>query len=100
MAEYKLDGIGIKGISCAVPSNVVDSTQFYEKFGKEAVDNFIEMTGVRSSHRSAEEQTASDLCYVAAKNLIEKKGIDPEERSGIHLTDARLCSACYCMCIA
>lgn len=79
MAEYKLDGIGIKGISCTVPSNVVDSTRFYEKFGKEAVDNFIEMTGVKSSHRSAEEQTASDLCFVAAKNLIEKKGIDPEE---------------------
>ncbi|MBR2550301.1 MAG: ketoacyl-ACP synthase III [Clostridiales bacterium] len=79
MAIFVLDGIGIKGISCAVPEKVFDNTEFYGKFGKEATDNVIKMTGVRFSHRAPEEQTASDLCYVAAKNLIEKKNISTEE---------------------
>lgn len=79
MAEFELKGISIKGISCAVPKNRVDNTVFYEKFGKEAVDSVIQMTGVRTSYRSAEEQTASDLCYVAAENLIKKKDIERSE---------------------
>ena len=79
MAEFELKGIGIKGISCAVPKNTVNNTEYYEKFGKEAVDNVIKMTGVVSSHRTLEEQTASDLCFVAARNLIENKGLDPAE---------------------
>ena len=33
MAEFVLSGIGIGGISCAVPENKVDNTQFYDKFG-------------------------------------------------------------------
>lgn len=79
MAGFILEGIGIKGISCAVPEKVFDNTEFYDKFGKAAVDSTIKMTGVRYSHRAPDEQTASDLCCVAARNLIEKKGIDPAE---------------------
>lgn len=79
MAEFVLNGIGIKGVSCAVPKEMFDNVSFYDKFGKEATDNVIKMTGVRYSHRAPEEQTASDLCYVAAKNLLEAKNIDPEE---------------------
>ncbi len=79
MTKFVLDGIGIKGISCAVPSERFDNTAYYDKFGKEAVDNVIKMTGVRYSHRAPEEQTASDLCFVAARNLLETKGISPDE---------------------
>lgn len=79
MAEYRLNGIGIKGICCAVPKMKVDNTEFYEVFGEENVENFIKMTGVRSTYKAIREQTASDLCYIAAMNLLAKKGIDPEE---------------------
>ena len=79
MAEFKLNGIGIKGISCAVPLNKVDNTEYYDVFGQEAVDNVIKMTGVKSSYRTKEEQTASDLCFVAARNLLEQKKVEPDE---------------------
>lgn len=78
MADFILNDISIEGISCAVPKNRVDSTEFYDKFGKEAVDSFVDMTGVKSTYRTPEEQTASDLCFAAARNLIEKKNIDKE----------------------
>ena len=79
MAIFNLDGIAIRGISCAVPDRKVDNTTFYQQFGQENVDNFIKMTGVKSTYRTSEEQTASDLCYVAADYLIREKGINSEE---------------------
>lgn len=79
MANFSLDGIAIRGICCAVPDHKVENTSFYPKFGQENVDSFMKMTGVVSTYRTPEEQTASDLCYVAASHLIEKKGIDPKE---------------------
>lgn len=78
MAEFLLENIAIKGITCAVPENVVSTYSFYDKFGREYVDSFIATTGVKESHRTLEEQTASDLCFVAAEKLIEAKKIDKE----------------------
>lgn len=79
MSAFTLDGIKISGISCAVPDNRVETTSFYEKFGQKYVDDFISMTGVKSTYRTPEEQTASDLCYVAAKNLIEAKNLNTDD---------------------
>ena len=79
MAKYALEDIAIRGIACAVPTTKVDNTKFYKQFGQENVDSFVKMTGVQSTYRTPEEQTASDLCFVAAKNLLEKKGVSPEE---------------------
>ena len=79
MAEFILEKIGIRGISCAVPSKRIDNTDYYDQFGKEIVDKTIKMTGVKYSYRTPEEQTASDLCFVAAKNLIEKKNVNKDK---------------------
>ncbi len=82
MAEFILNNITISGISCAVPDNIIYNKDFYNKFGRDYVDSFIETTGVVSSFRSSEEQTASDLCFVAAEDVIKNKNID---RSSIGL---------------
>lgn len=79
MAGFVIENVAIKGISCAVPKNRIETKSFYDKFTKEYVDSFMETTGVRESHRSEEAQTASDLCFVAADNLIREKGIDRAE---------------------
>ncbi len=76
MASGRIEGIVIKGISCALPTKKVNSIDRYEDFGKEAVDKIIEKTGVKSVYKTFEEQTASDLAFVAAKNLLEEKNID------------------------
>lgn len=76
MAKFFLEDVLISGISCAVPDNRVFNTSFYDSFGKDYVRTFVETTGVVSTCRSKEEQTASDLCYIAAENLIRKKNID------------------------
>lgn len=79
MAEFRLNDIAIEGIACAVPNNKVCTESFCKQFGKDTVDNFIKTTGVKSTYRTSEEQTASDLCFVAAENLIQKKQLNKSE---------------------
>ena len=79
MAKFNLAEISIKGIACSVPNNKVDTTSFYGKFGQKYVDDFINMAGVKSTFRTKEKQTASDLCFTAAKRLIQVKNIKTED---------------------
>ncbi len=79
MAIFSLKGVSIEGIACAVPDNVVDNFSFIDKYSREYVEKFIQTTGVKETHRTTANQTASDLCYIAAKELIEKKGINTDE---------------------
>lgn len=72
MADGILKDVEIKGISCAVPECIVKNEMYTPIFGKEKVQKFINMTGVKTRHVAIDEQCTSDLCYVAAKKLMEK----------------------------
>ncbi len=71
--------IEIAGISAAVPTRQVPVEAYIEAFGEEAVAKFSKMTGVKSVYRSVSEQTASDLGYEAARNLIHKTGCNTDD---------------------
>lgn len=79
MAFFNFKNIRVAGVACAVPSNEVKTETFKSVFGDEEVEKFMEMTGVRASHRTSEHQTCSDLGFRAAQELLEKKGIKPDE---------------------
>jgi 3-oxoacyl-[acyl-carrier-protein] synthase-3 len=72
-----LKNVEIKGISCAVPEHRIKTVEYNKVFGEENVRKFINMTGVKMRHVALDEQCASDLCYVAAKSLIEKLRWEP-----------------------
>jgi 3-oxoacyl-[acyl-carrier-protein] synthase III len=76
MILSKINNIKISGVSVALPTTQIESQSFYNQFGKDNVDKFIEMTGVKSVCRSVPEQTASDLGYLSAKQLINERTID------------------------
>lgn len=79
MAFFKFNNIKISGISAAVPKNVLKTESFKPMFGDEEVEKFMEMVGVKETHRTSEHQTASDLGFAAAKALLAKKQINPED---------------------
>jgi 3-oxoacyl-[acyl-carrier-protein] synthase-3 len=93
MPSFSFNNIRITGIASAVPTKVVKSTDFNEKFGAEAVQKFVDMTGVKEHRESLVHQTASDFGYVAAEKLISEKGIERETIGvllfGAHSTDYR-----------
>ena len=76
-----LTNIKISGIASAAPDNLEDLSGFNEYFGENSVKSFSKMTGVKTRYVSHENQTSSDLCFVASKNLLkhlkwEKESID------------------------
>ena len=79
MLSSIINGVKIIGISSALPCRKVDNTEYNTVFDEETVNKTIESTGVKSTYHSIEKQTASDLAYAAAKNLLEKKSVDPSE---------------------
>lgn len=79
MAFFKYNNIKVAGVACAVPKNIILTETYKSLFGDEEVEKFMEMTGVRSSHRTLEHQTCSDLGFRAASELLAHKGVKPEE---------------------
>lgn len=79
MIISKFDKIKIAGMSAAVPTERIPVESFNEAFGEENVRKFSEMTGVKSIHRSRPEQTAGDLGYEAARQVLEKSSTNPGE---------------------
>lgn len=93
MPSFSFNNIKITGIASAVPTKIVKSTDFNDKFGEEAVQKFVDMTGVKEHRESFDHQTASDFGYVAAEKLLTEKSIDRESIGvllfGAHSTDYR-----------
>ncbi len=93
MAYFSFDNIKISGISTAVPKNIRRTLDFSSQYGKDAVEKYIEMTGIREAHITSQYQTVSDLGFFAAENLINQKKISRDEIGllvfGAHSTDYR-----------
>lgn len=79
MPFFHYDNIRIAGIASAVPTQRVAVENFVDAFGVEAVDKFSKMTGIKEFRKTLENQTASDLGYVAAERLLSTKNIDRNE---------------------
>lgn len=76
MSWYKTQNITIAGMSAAVPKNRIRSLDRVDTFGQKEVDKFIKSTGIHCTHQTIPQQTASDLGYAAADNLLNKMSID------------------------
>ncbi len=79
MAFFSSMGIEIAGIACSVPDNYVTVESFKAVFGEEIPKKFSTGTGIKSMYKALPEQTASDLSYAAAENLLKKTGVDRNE---------------------
>lgn len=79
MTKSTIKNIEISGVSVALPSKSVPVTDYNDRFGEDVVKRFTATTGVKSVCRSIPEQTAADLGYEAAKNLLQQKQINKEE---------------------
>ena len=85
MPYFQYQGIALKGLCTAVPANQVDIAAYGERFGEEAVQKFIQSTGIAHAHRTLPGQTACDLAYAAARNLLAAQSIPPESIGGLVL---------------
>ena len=83
MSQTRLQGIRIAGVSTCVPSRSVDNLDFGKDFGVDEVRKVVSMAGVK--HRPVVDVgvTASDLCFEAAVDLLDKLGWERESITGL-----------------
>lgn len=77
LTRYK--NIEVSGMSVALPTEKIMLDTYKSSFGDEAVNSIMQMTGIKSVHRAKPEQTASDLGFEAAVDVITKSNIDVRE---------------------
>lgn len=70
MSFFSARKISICGISAAVPTAVEKTQDFIGAFGEKTTHKFANYLGVDTIHKTYEGQTASDLGFAAAQNLI------------------------------
>jgi 3-oxoacyl-[acyl-carrier-protein] synthase-3 len=69
---YRVSGVALRGVVCAVPGDPVGNDQFASAFGEKAVGEIVKMIGVETRYWAAPNQTTADLCYVAALRLLAR----------------------------
>ena len=79
MALLKFDGVGIRGLSAAVPKRIINNYEYTEHFPAEDVKDVVDKIGIFERRFTDEKTTSSDLCYAAAEKLIEELQIDRSE---------------------
>lgn len=83
MPLIKLGNAIIRGISTALPDNMVSIDSLKGNFNSENIDKVIEAVGVRTLYHAKVGQTASDLCLAAAERLISELGWNKDSIDGL-----------------
>ena len=71
MAFFETENIFIKGIAACVPKKI-QKTDDLEMFSEKEAQVFEQNTGIKQRHIADGNICASDLCFQAAENIIEK----------------------------
>ncbi|GHV74499.1 3-oxoacyl-ACP synthase [Spirochaetia bacterium] len=79
MIYSEFTNIKIAGISTAVPDNFIQTDNYKELFGEKVIDDFMQVTGIKQTCRASPDQTASDFACLAARDVIERSGINRDD---------------------
>lgn len=79
MAKGVFQHVQISGVCVALPQKCYDTKEIAVDMDEKAVKRFIKSTGVEKRFLARNGQATSDLCYVAANELLEKKKVNREE---------------------
>ncbi len=76
MAVLKFNNVSITSISACVPKQV--SSNYDLRMEKEALEKLIGSIGIKEKRIAEVGVTSSDLCYQAARKLMDDNDIEPE----------------------
>lgn len=79
MFRNVIESATIEGIVASCPTQMFENADYAERFGEKYVKKNVRMTGVERFRICRDEQTASDLCYVAAEELLSNLGWSRDE---------------------
>lgn len=83
MPEVTINNIIIRGIAVAVPENRVSTNSYTSTIAERELESWVKNHGILNRHIAIEEQTTSDLGYLATEALLQKNQIDKDKIGGI-----------------
>jgi 3-oxoacyl-[acyl-carrier-protein] synthase-3 len=83
MAQSRIEGIRIAGVVSVLPTASKGLSELADLWGTETANRIADATGVKSRRIAFPGQTASDLCYISAIELMDKLGWAAEDIDGI-----------------
>lgn len=78
MAFFETENIFIKGIAACVPEKIIKTIDL-EMFSEKDAQVFEQNTGIKQRHVADGNICASDLCFQAAENIIDKLNWQKDE---------------------
>lgn len=84
MSWFQISDVTIDGIAAAVPKHMNTIDSYVNRFSENTIKKFKKSTGIKSNHQSNSNQTASDLGFIAAENLLSRLNVD-RNRIGVML---------------
>ena len=79
MAYFTYEGIGIRGISAAVPKRIFNNYTDNIKFNEEDAKAIVDKTGIWQRRVADDTTCSSDLCFAASESLISGMKIERSE---------------------
>jgi len=79
MAILKFENVGLRAVSACVPQNVVKTRSMTEYYSADAIEKFIDATGIEERRVVKANECASDLCEQAARQIFSETDITPED---------------------
>lgn len=77
MAILRFKNVGIKAIAACVPSRVVSNYEMESFLPSETVEKLVNSVGIKEKRYADNDVCSSDLCYKAARKLMDDNNIDP-----------------------
>ena len=78
MAKISFQGVGIKAISACVPPKIVYNKDLGYLIPEEEIEKTIKNIGIEQRRIAEPDVMASDLCFIAAQQLLQDNDIDLE----------------------
>ena len=79
MITNRFNNIAINGIACAVSTKWISVESLKDGINDEMLNRFVKNTSVRGHYECGPKQSAADLACVAARRVLEDKGIAKDE---------------------
>lgn len=85
MAKSTMQGMMFRGVEACVPPREISNETDYPWFEASEIRKITAMAGIKSRRQAEPDICTSDLCYAAAKKLIQKLGWDAHTIDGLIL---------------
>ena len=77
MATIRFKNVGIKAISACVPKKVISNYDLGYLMPEDTIEKLVNSIGIKEKRFAENDVCTSDLCYKAARKLMDDNNIDP-----------------------